>query len=549
MNPFTKLNYLLSSTHLNRMRTILLNRIHSMTRKRIRLAVVGTTSSGKSFLLRDILKTLSSMSGVFNPLDNELQSYKNFANYSPDETGGHGGTPLYACRPNNHYGARVVHKNESNDKYDLSFLNIPGEIFAKAEQNRPSRLQAYILLKDQISQLRKYFIVSTWHTESGDIRYIVEPAKGCTATDADRTYTTVTNEKMLKLRYMDWREIYAELHNSGFEQCPGSAHRISGKKLLKNFFEYDTDSVIRSIRDLIQNNQMKGIDFDTTDFEALGYDRSFTFLHYCSQATDIVLCDRIFTKKESRTNEMLFGDLAEGLDSFLDESSNSHNLNVYLAFRNVDFLLIQKEDVYKKLCEELKSGMNDEQKRNVIYSLFNYALLNYLDSNLEISDEEFDDWIGLPEGKRSELVQPDIEKLKKDLIDFNGSDGLIHMGSDLKQHISSRLGGQGHSFRRILLKTGYISPTTGNPRDNIVPHVYYTCTPITEDFDIYQNYIEGNELATDFRKEIDGKTRLFYEQFSHACFGSYQLCMDILTQHKLGDFSMGSQLMILQDQA
>ena len=35
----------------------------------------------------------------------------------------------------------------------------------------------------------------------------------------------------------------------------------------------------------------------------------------------------------------------------------------------------------------------------------------------------------------------------------------------------------------------------------------------------------------------------------HACFGSYQLCMDLLTQHKLGDFYMGSLLTILEDQA
>lgn len=551
MNPISKLQYLFSSTHLRRMRQVLKAKLHGMARKRIRLAVVGTTSSGKSFLLRDILKTLTSMSGVFYPLDTELQSYKNFANYSPDETGGHGGTPLYACRPNNHYGAHVVHKNESGDKYDLSFLNIPGEIFAKPLQNRSSRLQAYLILKDQISQLRSPFVVTTWHTDAGDIRYIVETAKASTATDEDRASTAVTNEKNLKLRYMQWNEIFAELTSGGYVRCAGSERRISGKKLLKNFFEYDTDSVIRSIRDLIEKNQLKGIDFDSTDFEALGYDRSFTFLHYCSQATDIVMCDRIFIKKETKTanDEMLFGDLAEGLDSFLEESDNRHQVNVYLAFRNVDFLLLQKEQTFKQLYNELQAGMNDEQRRNAIYSLFNYSLLHYLDSSLVIPDEEFNDWIGLPEGKRSELIQSDVEKLKSALIDFDGSDGQIYMGSDLRQHINSRLGSQGQSFRRILLKTGYIASSGSTARDKIVPHVYYTCTPITEDFDIYENYIIGNDLAPDFRRVADGKTRLFYEQFSHACFGSYQLCMDLLTQHKLGDFNMGSLLTILEDQA
>ena len=524
MNPISKLQYLFSSTHLRRMRQVIKAKIHRMNSKRIRLAVVGTASSGKSFLLRDILKTLTSMSGVFYPLDTELQSYKNFANYSPDETGGHGRTPLYACRPNNHYGAHVVHKNASGDKYDLSFLNIPGETFAKPSPTRPSRLQAYLTLKDLISQLHGHFTVSTWHTDAGDIRYIVEPTKACIATDEDRASTAVTDEKNLKLRYMQWNEIFAELKSGGYVRCAGSERRISGKKLLKNFFEYDTDSVIRSIRDLIEKNQLRGIDFDATDFDALGYDRSFTFLHYCSQATDIVMCDRIFITKETNTNndEMLFGDLAEGLDSFLEESDNSHQVNVYLAFRNVDFLLIKKEAAYKQLYNELQAGMNDEQRRNVIYSLFNYSLLHYLDSNLVIPDEEFGDWIGLPIEKRSELIQSDVEKLKNALIDFDGSDGQIYMGSDLRQHINSRLGSQGQSFRRILLKTGYIASGGSTARDKIVP---------------------------DFRRVADGQTRLFYEQFSHACFGSYQLCMDLLTQHKLGDFYMGSLLTILEDQA
>ncbi len=542
-----KLSYLFSGTHLHRTFLVMRNALHRMSREQIRLAVVGTTSSGKSFLLRDIMKTLSSMSAVFYPLDNALQTYKNVANYSPDETGGDRGTLFYACRAHNHYGARVVHKNESNDKYELSFLNIPGEIFAKTP-DKPTRLQAYIQLKNQISRLRHHFKVSTWRTDAGDIRYIVEPRKGCSATDEDRAKTEATSEKNLKMRYMDWGELYADLHTSGYVRCDGSSRRVSGKTLLRNFFEYDTDSVIRSILDLIHSNQLRGLDFDAVDFAGNAYDKSFTFFQYCAQATDIVLCDRIFTKDEVNAEEMQFGDLAEGLDSFLEDSTNQHKVNVYLAFRNVDFLLSRKENEYKALYKFLQEKMNDEQRRNAIYSLFNYSMLHYLDDSLVIPDNEFSDWIGLPEELRSDLIHSDIDKLKDQIVDFEGGDGLIYMGTDLRQHIRSRLGGQGHSFRRILLKTGYIHPESGNPRGNIVPHVYYTCTPITEDFDIYQNYMDGDHIAFDFCRESDGKRNYFCEQYSHACFGSYQLCMDILTQHKLGDFSMGSLLTILEDQ-
>ena len=67
-------------------------------RKRIHLAVVGTASSGKSFLLKDILTSMEKMAAIYSPLETTLQSFKDFGTYSPDEIGGYGRTPLYACR-------------------------------------------------------------------------------------------------------------------------------------------------------------------------------------------------------------------------------------------------------------------------------------------------------------------------------------------------------------------------------------------------------------------------------------------------------------------
>ena len=84
--------------------------------------------------------------------------------------------------------------------------------------------------------------------------------------------------------------------------------------------------------------------------------------------------------------------------------------------------------------------------------------------------------------------------------------------------------------------------------DDIVPHVYFSCTPITSDYDIYENYInDKGRPASDFKKNIDGKDYLFRNMCSNVCFGSFQLAIDILAQHGLGNYEVGGLLRIMQN--
>ena len=62
------------------------------------------------------------------------------------------------------------------------------------------------------------------------------------------------------------------------------------------------------------------------------------------------------------------------------------------------------------------------------------------------------------------------------------------------------------------------------------PHIYFTCTPITQEFEIYvndpenanQRFVNNNETGT---------MKYFDTAGSHFCFGTYQLCLDMLAQH------------------
>lgn len=530
-------------------------------RKQIRLAVVGSPSSGKSFLLQDIMTALNSMAARFSRLERDGLEYVDFKSYKPDELGGNGQTPFYVCRQSNHYGASVEHVGRNGFSYDMDFLNIPGEAFKNDSSETYSRVEAYLRLRDKLYTSRRLFMVSTFIDETGEKKLIVEPRiKGKLSPLAEiKTQPPILSDSnpsghlggnKFSMSFRDWKDIIDNLN--GFNYCQGSSKIISGKKLLKHFFKYDTDSVIRSIEDLMEGNMIKDLPFDHNDFMMTGYARAFVFLHYCSLATDIVVCDRIYVPQNQQPNdntnnqstEIPFGDLSKNISAFVTNRKDK-SVHVYLAFRNVDFLLQAKEDLYKKLATEFLATMIPEARRNAIYSIFNSIVLYKMDSTLgKKIEDNFNYFIGLPrEFDKEELIDNKttgssfMDKLANTYMDSASHSGIIvHRTRNLITHIESRIGAPGMAFRGVLLQTGI-----NTQNETIVPHVYFTCTPITNDFSIYENFESEGRIAPDFCHKGD-TTDLFMSRNSNVCFGSYQLCMDILKQHKMGSFIHGSLL-------
>lgn len=562
MSAFDKLRFLFSGVHLRHVcKKIKHSWRYGFGREYIRLAVVGTTSSGKSFLLQDILTSLKSMSGIYHPLENGIQEFKDFGNYSPDEFGGDGGTPLYSCRQGNHYGSAMRHNDNTNASYDMDFLNIPGEIFAEPRTG-VSRLKAFTTLKDKLRKTRKVFTVTLWMSDTGEQKWIVEPNNASAPTAADRAAMTSINPKTLVTSFKTWEQIFSELNEGKFKPVKGSAKRINGAILLKHFFEYDTDSVIRSIQEWIRSRKITDLGFDADDFQGNAYDRSFVFFHYCSLATDIVICDRIFTSEKSE-DEMSFEKLIDGIYSFMDDCSESGQLNAYLAFRNVDFIMYSKEANYQKLNNQTLRVVPPMERYNVIYSLFAYAMQHYIEPAFVLERKKLADSLGMRDERilasgvadaiTPDGVTDDADKLVDALLDVSGGSGFLKEDQpNLRAHIMSRLGGnEGQGFRMILTKTKTKRKTIrrekGDPMGMIVPHVYFSSTPITCEYDIYQNYTKDGRPAPDFKKTINGKDYYFHKCSSKVCFGSYQLTMDILSQHELGNFTIGALLRNLQE--
>lgn len=523
----------------------------------IRLAVVGNASSGKSFLLKDIIDALRSMGCSFYASDTletkDGFQYKPFSNYAPNQKGGGGGTPLYACRHEDHYGQRVM---GPDFEFDLSFLNIPGEIFEDA------KLHSYNELKRMLMTKKKLFTVHTYVNPAGDERLIVMPnEKVCPIPEEELAPALTSPAKDAYLqRFKPWAEIARELGVANFTD--DKQKDIKGSELMMDFFKYDTDSVMFSITNLIKARVFPHLEFDHEDFESMQYDLAFVFFHYCTLATDIVVCDRVYTHldkdAELKKEKLGFNDLTVKLSQFLDTQELALKVNTYMAFRNVDFL-IQKPEVEEAYVQFNKSMKKKylplEQRRNVIYSLFAYLMFDHIGYDMRDLGESMDHILGLEEDCHLPLlgdeessdsyhIDPDtVERLKQRYIDIKGSEGHVFNARNLEEHITSRVGGQGQAFRMLLTQTGWQSENL----DSFVPHVYFTCTPVTEDYEVYRNGRKDDPNQDEFDFYRDGSSTKFSDSGSRACFGSFQLCMDIFNKHGIGSFAYGGMLQRIID--
>lgn len=79
----------------------------------------------------------------------------------------------------------------------------------------------------------------------------------------------------------------------------------------------------------------------------------------------------------------------------------------------------------------------------------------------------------------------------------------------------------------------------------IAPHVYFTATPID---DLYSIYEADKDFDNTRFIRFDGKRWVVFNTVTPLCFGTFQLCMDILVQNGISPniFKCGELIKRLQ---
>lgn len=502
----------------------------------LRLAVVGAPASGKTYLLSDLIHALDTMGFTPQtlPLDYPYSSFGSFFHEVSDFTSDDAlqrasfrGTEIYACRQENHYGALL--RLPRSRRLAIEFVNIPGEVFQDGSSGHTKgaqqRLKLFFTLRRAISRAGRHFAVVTYTNPAGRARRIVEPEQLALAQLGRRHDTTPGALPTARaFNYMAWGEIYAELQEDQYVRQP-KVDIVSGQHILDHFFDYLPDSVLLTVRDLWFN--IGAADhLNYADYDALGVLRYFYFMEYCKQATDIILCDRLYTPAGKPDLAFNFDDMTETLGHYYILSEARHP-NIYMAFRGADIIMAQP-DTQAALAAAAQAHSDPRQRREAAYALFTRSLFARL------------------AGQEGAGVDSDVAQRP------------TAIGSLLTDHLRTRLGRDtGHAFWRLLVmstpRASLLHPSTWwpalrrrlrhapdltRPQEQIpIPRqVYFTATPIDDAFRVYTN---DPQDATQFlHAEDDGSLRSFHIETDvkgrpHFCFGAFQLMTDILRNNSV----------------
>lgn len=505
--------------------------------KRIKLAVVGTPSSGKSYLLYDIVQTLNTM-GQRQTLPLSFP-YSGFAKYTTDiysEDGCVAGTKIYACRQENHYGAMVYNLNHGDTKLDIEFVNIPGEVFSENQQS----ITVFFSLKRALQKAGKgLFTVTEWKSIGGETCYVVEPTNAVRVSlnlpPVNKAANNTINEEVDKILYGNWDVIFSKLNRMQFKEQKETTKSVSGKYLMDHFYEFVPDSLMQSIKDAWPAFAPGNIEVTRDYFVNSNLDRNFYFCQYCQDATDIVICDKLFApgdkaSLQEQSASQNFKLMTEMFHELLIGSKSKPN--VYLAFRGADMMM--KDDAVKDLYNKLGAyhGMRD----NIIYSCLMHSLYNYLNPGYE--HPTISKWIGM-------RTDEEVNDLPIDIINAENMTSLANLS--VKDHIRNRMGHTGSGFWSLLNAVSNPSKVKAAHAQGmpIAPHVYFTATPIDDSYRIYE--ADKDKSNTRFIR-FDGKRWVVFNTATPLCFGTFQLCMDLLVQNGISPttFKTGELIKRLQ---
>lgn len=490
----------------------------SILHKKLRWAIIGAPSSGKTYLLSDLIQAFDLMGFKQEPMP-LTAPYSSFGAFFAEISGANGQvsqTERYACRMEDRYNAVFAHPKHSMS-VEVDFLNLPGETFLD-----PKRIGRFNILRKNIGDISNaIFIIETYTNPAGRERHVVRCNRKIAAAE----------EGVLFDRhdfYMNRAQLLNELKEDGYQLKDKES--VNGHQLLKRFFDIEADSFYDT---LVVNWTYLFPGLSLAEYKAQNVIFYFYPLMYCTQATDIILCDKLFIPNggtDSKSKEYDLGKLIKIVGDFVARSTD-HHPNAYLAFRGADFMLHNSEKLYRQYLVKLPEDVSPHRKRHDLYTLFCLSLINQLYGQTYETDANY--------------------PVLADYADINGGNCGTLTGMDLATHLDTRFGRDlGYGFWNLLNQTqrtgllSRINPFVRKSRSietifndpqriKMPPHVYFTATPIDEEFCIYRN--DPDDVSR-FIHESNEKIRaLHIEIATHGmksmCWGSFQLLDDILTRN------------------
>ena len=471
------------------------------TDKTIRLAVIGSTSSGKTYLLSDLLESLSRLGyncraelGVLyaSPFDfrQKLQSEGEVRQ-----------TPLVNLRKIKQYRGTFRHKG-FNRSFELGFLDIPGELFL------PEKMMRFTNLINALSTLGKYFEydVYTRGNERSKVLRFIGFDGGAEESEGYKAIITAYKET----GYKEGDKLFGLRNKLGLD-------KVSGMDVVKNFFDFDTDSVVEAVAQAIPMIEAKA-EIRQSEFFNDDVGSEMVYFFYALYATDVVLCDKLVMPSSAEDSVVTNSPspVIQLQRLYNIEDFNPGKKRFYMAFRGVDALL---NDC---LCDLKDYGMNIDHIYALMLYLLEYRLTG---TNMHGGDQirHLGNFIDTYISQRSVASYAD-KYLNDDYkiqpyYDQGGGDA-ISFGQDLYKALLQRINMAVEDFMNIRgeLQTDDKVFMTSN--------VFLTSSAVANEG--YNYKVEGND-PTNVRR-MAGNAR---NASTRACLGTLQLTMSLLLRNRI----------------
>ena len=322
----------------------------------IRLAVVGATATGKTYLLTDIVGALERLG--YKRDDSCRQSalhpdlYDLIANQESD--GGIAQTPVAARRLDSIYMSHFL--TPTHQRVQFFVADIPGETVT------PEAIHVFRgVMRALVSSKAPIFLSTTWkHPDTREEVRILEagsdiPGRGSGLLDnLDGTIrNTMGSGKVARFpqtaSYMPTSSRKAYYTRLGF--VAGEKEKVNGQKAYLHLLQYDTDTLVNAISNawealgvdtLLNESQLEGGSGKTVFQNVVK--NHFFYLYYIFNATDVVVCDLCCTPRDAGTtmaDEDHFARMMHELQS-LTSFNDTPEKNWYLALKGFDAVMRQE---------------------------------------------------------------------------------------------------------------------------------------------------------------------------------------------------------------
>ncbi len=508
----------------------------------VRLAVVGTTGSGKTYLLTDIVGALEKLgySRDDNFDDNTL--HRDVYNLTEDrqDTGGIGKTPVYACRLENLYMS--CFRDPNGQRMRMEFADIPGEAMTPDSIN-----MSRAIMKAMMACKSKIFTATKWKNPTTkkvvkildvDADSLAKGSNMLTGLDGGIRIGGLGAAASAASRdnYVPTSARKAYYSQMGFED--GKQDKVTGAEVMDDFLDYDTDSVVNAIIkawdllkvDSVLTKKMLAYGSGKQVFQNV-YKNHFFFHYYTMHATDVVVCDKCCMPIANGDTVIADDNFTLMVQELRDLTSykDAPPKNWFLALKGFDAVI--REKPFAHLFEMSRADIN------LVYShflaLFRQACIHNIISgenkaykNPFSNSERMMEWLTSSDDGDSKITET-LENHYDTLADcFDelfaaNTEYAVAGNQQLPQLVKKRL-------KDFCTLDERIAESAANDDDEqtllqMPQHVYLVATPIDDEFHVCRH-------RSDDPTSFEGNAQHYNQR---ANFGSLQLATGILLEHNL----------------